>query len=64
MLKKTSIFFLGYFIILCILLIINNLQDKFTPSIFGKWATIITPIYILVFILIVYLKKRNHEKNL
>lgn len=56
MAKKLALFFAGYFVILTITYFIAK-GDKFTPSTFGKWAMIITPIYLFLFILFIYFKK-------
>lgn len=51
MIKKISLFFLGYLLIIFIVSYINGL-DETKPSIFGDWMKIITPIYIVVFVIL------------
>jgi hypothetical protein len=61
MIKKLSFLFTGYLIILTALYFSCS-GDKFTPSSFGKWAMIITPIYLLIFIVYSYSNKSKNEK--
>jgi len=62
MTKKLSLFFAGYFVILTILYLTAK-GDKFTPSTFGKWAMIITPIYLFLFVLFFYFKKKSKNEK-
>jgi|GEM_PF-6904472 len=62
MIKKTKLFFGGYLIMLFMILIISKM-DKYAPSVFGKWTTILTPVYIVLFFLVYYIiKKRIDER--
>jgi len=61
MIKNTSLFLAGYFVIIMILYFLFK-GDQFTPSTFGYWAKIVTPVYLLIFILILILKKKTDEK--
>lgn len=63
MIKVTILFFGGYLIMLLVLVVISK-WDDYTPSIFGKWSIILTPIYIIVFFLLYYIfKKKTNEKT-
>ena len=61
MIKKTSLFLAGYFVIITALYFLFR-GNQFTPSKFGFWAKIITPVYLFLFILIVTLQKSKNEK--
>ena len=57
MIKKISLFFFGYLLIIFVVSYINGL-DETKPSIFGDWMKIITPVYIVVFIIVQKLYKK------
>lgn len=63
MLKTTTLFGLGYAVLLCVVYLLAQ-GDKFTPSSFGKWGFIMTPVYIVLFIGTLYfLKKKKANEN-
>jgi hypothetical protein len=62
MAKKLALFFAGYFVILTVIYFTAK-GDEFTPSSVGKWAMIITPIYLFLFILFIYFKNRKKNEN-
>jgi len=62
MVKKISLFFAGYLVMISILYIIST-WDKYPSAIFGKWALILTPLYIICSLLVNYfLKKYDKAK--
>ncbi len=61
MIKQLALFFSVYVIILTIIYF-STIGNEFTPSSFKKYAMIVTPIYLLLFILFIYFKPKKNEK--
>lgn len=57
MMKKMSLFFTGYLMMIFIIYIIST-WDPYSPAIFGKWALVLTPLYIICALLVNYLIKK------
>jgi len=59
--NKLTFLFVGYLIILTVLYFVFK-GDKYSPSSVGKWAMIVTPIYLLLFVVFTYSNKPKNEK--